>query len=690
MDPNKLVFRLLFLLLLTGSQVLLWGQSKRAYERAGDLAYQKKDYSSAFEYYGKVIEKAPNDLGAHLKFAESALQFAAYDIAERAYKVVLSKEKGNQKYPLAFLQLAIIAQTKGQYATAIELANSYLQHPSRDTVWIEKAHRLLSSCEWAINAQGEKPKAQIQHLDKKINSPFSDFSPVVRGDTLYFSSYRFEKTDRKTRNKTRNTRLMSSINGRAAREPLRGIPSGDSAHIAHPAFTPDGLFLIYTLCKNTSPSEIRCELWMINKDRKGRWTKPRRLPEPINLPGYTTSQPSISLDKDTNALTLWFASDRPGGKGKMDIWSVPLNSDWFCPCNLPIEARKPQKLPYFEAPQPVEAINTSENEWSPFYHSATETLYFSSEGHTGFGGQDIFQIHYPSGEKYGTIENLGTGINTSYNDSYFFLNEKGTSGYLSSNRPGSLYLDERNKACCNDLFFLEMSKDAPNEQELNPQKEGPPTDPELATSKQLQPENPTGQTGQWAEFKGLPLFFDNDEPDKRTRKTTTKKSYETTVLLYLEREQEYLQRYSAGLRETEAESAQQAITEFFQEEVRTGYEQLNQLCALLAQRLAAKDTVEVFIKGFTSPRAESDYNLNLGKRRISSVRNHLFEWSDGILAPYLNAGQLKVTEVSFGETTAKAGLSDDLKDERNSIYAPEAARERRVEIVEITSSTQQK
>ena len=144
------------------------------------------------------------------------------------------------------------------------------------------------------------------------------------------------------------------------------------------------------------------------------------------------------------------------------------------------------------------------------------------------------------------------------------------------------------------------------------------------------------------------------------------------------------------MRETEAESAQQAITEFFQEEVRTGYEQLNQLCALLAQRLAAKDTVEVFIKGFTSPRAESDYNLNLGKRRISSVRNHLFEWSDGILAPYLNAGQLKVTEVSFGETTAKAGLSDDLKDERNSIYAPEAARERRVEIVEITSSTQQK
>ena len=93
--------------------------------------------------------------------------------------------------------------------------------------------------------------------------------------------------------------------------------------------------------------------------------------------------------------------------------------------------------------------------------------------------------------------------------------------------------------------------------------------------------------------------------------------------------------------------------------------------------------MEVIIKGFTSPRAQSDYNLNLGKRRISSVRNHFEAYADGVLQTYLRSGQLKISEASFGETTARSGISDNLSDERNSVYHPEAARERRVEIVEI-------
>ncbi|MCB0575087.1 MAG: hypothetical protein KDC61_11045, partial [Saprospiraceae bacterium] len=65
------------------------------------------------------------------------------------------------------------------------------------------------------------------------------------------------------------------------------------------------------------------------------------------------------------------------------------------------------------------------------------------------------------------------------------------------------------------------------------------------------------------------------------------------------------------------------------------------------------------------------------------VRNHFEQYADGALMPFLKTGQLKVLETSFGETTARSGISDDLNDERNSIYHPDAARERRVEIVEI-------
>ncbi len=100
-------------------------------------------------------------------------------------------------------------------------------------------------------------------------------------------------------------------------------------------------------------------------------------------------------------------------------------------------------------------------------------------------------------------------------------------------------------------------------------------------------------------------------------------------------------------------------------------------------RLKNNEEVEVIIKGFTSPRAQSDYNVNLGKRRISSVRNQFEKYADGVLKPYIDSGKLRITEASFGETTARAGISDNLDDERNSGYHPDASRERRVEIVEI-------
>jgi outer membrane protein OmpA-like peptidoglycan-associated protein len=181
----------------------------------------------------------------------------------------------------------------------------------------------------------------------------------------------------------------------------------------------------------------------------------------------------------------------------------------------------------------------------------------------------------------------------------------------------------------------------------------------------------------------LPLYFDNDEPDKRTNRTFTRKTYEETVLAYLDRQNEYREKFSAGISENRTEVAENQVDDFFEQEVRGGYERFGQMCTVLLEQLKAGRTVEVFIKGFTSPRARNDYNLNLGKRRISSVKNQFFKFSEGIFTTYLENGKLKITETSFGETSARSGISDDLRDERNSIYHPEAARERRVEIIEI-------
>ncbi|MBK8704890.1 MAG: hypothetical protein IPN33_15810 [Saprospiraceae bacterium] len=124
---------------------------------------------------------------------------------------------------------------------------------------------------------------------------------------------------------------------------------------------------------------------------------------------------------------------------------------------------------------------------------------------------------------------------------------------------------------------------------------------------------------------------------------------------------------------------------FFEEKVNKGYEWLLRFSEILHERLVAGHQVEIFIKGFTSPRAQSDYNLSLGRRRISSLRNHFDTYREGLFSSFLKSGQLIITERSFGEATAAAGVSDDLFDLRNSVFSIGAANERRVEIVEIKS-----
>ncbi|MBK6620692.1 MAG: hypothetical protein IPG32_07395 [Saprospirales bacterium] len=188
------------------------------------------------------------------------------------------------------------------------------------------------------------------------------------------------------------------------------------------------------------------------------------------------------------------------------------------------------------------------------------------------------------------------------------------------------------------------------------------------------------------DFLPLALFFDNDEPDKRTQRTSTRKTYGETFERYMVRKKEYLEEYGDPLGEDERALADEHMDSFFEEEVRKGYDHLQRFSEILLERLEKGDRVEIFIKGYTSPRAKSEYNLSLGQRRISSVRNHFQAHKSGVFRPFLESGQLRITERSFGETLASREVSDELEDLRNSVYSIGAARERRVEIVEIQSS----
>lgn len=669
---------------------LFWGlafagaQSRQAYERAGDKAFSEKDYGAAIQYFDRALKRKATD-DVRWKYAECARLIHSYPLAEKTYRQIAASANPKKQPPLLNYRLGEVLKNQGKYDAAVESFQRYLEDPlSTDTLWADQARVEIASCRWALEHLSGNQGVEVVNAGKGINSPYSDFAPYLAGDTLFFSSYRFDKRGDRSRPRKKTTKVMFSLKGGRAREATRGFPTGDTVHVAHTAFAAGGSFLFVTLCKNINASDIRCELWLTVQDIRKRWGKPVRLPAPFNVDGYTTTHPSIAFDPLTEQPNLWFASDRPGGKGGLDVWYLTLDTNWVCPCNVPVDSRKPLRMPTFEqGPVNVETINTPGNDITPFFHEDSRTLYFSSDAREGFGGYDIYRSKL-TGDGFEPPENAGPGLNTSYNDLYFVLRPDGKSGYLSSNRPGALFLDQDNKACCNDIFSVRYPEPEPPEPSVvtSPTPRQPITRPMIPVEQLQTPEPPPVL----ADFVGMPLYFDNDEPDKRTRRTETKLRYVETVRAYLERQEEYRERFAGQLKGSQRDAAEQAIDDFFDHEVRRGYERLDQLCELILTRLQNSEQIEVVIKGFTSPRAESDYNLALGKRRISSVRNHFDGYADGAFLPYLRSGQLKVSETSFGETTARAGISDDLKDERNSIYHPDAARERRVEIVEIRES----
>ncbi|HMX41493.1 MAG TPA: tetratricopeptide repeat protein, partial [Saprospiraceae bacterium] len=448
--------------LLSAAQPL-FSQSLRAYERAGDQAFERKDWGTAISHYRTVLQRDDDNNSVRWKLAETARLYQSYLEADRSYAHLAEDKHSSHSYPLALYQLAEVKKMLGNYADAIALFQQFLSEKHNVPAdYLQKAREQISACQNAQRlAAGANKDVVIRHPGKEVNSLYSDFAPMIAGDTLFFSSYRFDRRTPIGKTKSKITRVLMSVKGSRAREVGRGFPTTDTAHVAHTALTPDGHYLFFTLCKNLNASDIRCELWVTVLDRRSRWLPPQRLPESVNLPGYTATQPSVGFDSLTHSPLLWFASDRPGGKGKLDLWSVPLDTNFFCPCNLPLPGNKMGRLPKFATPTNVADLNTPENDGTPYFHSPQQTLYFSSEGWPGMGGYDIFSSR-KTALSYTSPQNAGAGLNTSYNDLYFVLRPDGRSGYLSSNRPGSFYLDEANKACCNDLFeFILPAPQAP-------------------------------------------------------------------------------------------------------------------------------------------------------------------------------------------------------------------------------------
>lgn len=183
----------------------------------------------------------------------------------------------------------------------------------------------------------------------------------------------------------------------------------------------------------------------------------------------------------------------------------------------------------------------------------------------------------------------------------------------------------------------------------------------------------------------MTLYFHNDYPDPKSTDTVTRVSYLETYTDYQALLEKYQVEYSSGLSGEKADDAREDIENFFTEYVVQGMKDLDLFLSLLLVELKKGAKIRLTVKGFASPLAKTAYNVNLTKRRISSLVNYLMYVNQGVFAPYLqhsaqNGGQLIVSQIPFGEYNSSKLTSDNIHDQRNSIYSRKAAIERKIEL----------
>ncbi|MFB6456350.1 OmpA family protein [Chitinophaga sp. Hz27] len=172
----------------------------------------------------------------------------------------------------------------------------------------------------------------------------------------------------------------------------------------------------------------------------GKWSAPERIDAIVNLPGYNAMQPFVTTD----GKHLLFSSDRPGGAGQYDIWTVALNGGKVIGAALNAGTN----------------INTAGDEVTPYYDMAAQYLYFSSDGRPGMGGLDVYRSVGPL-ETPGMAENMGLPVNTVKHDAYFTLRP-------GSNGKEAALSSDRNSDCCLGIVLLQFPPEPPKVVEAPP------------------------------------------------------------------------------------------------------------------------------------------------------------------------------------------------------------------------------
>ena len=599
----------------------------------GDEQFRKGDYYYASKVYDQALTLDSNSLDLHWKQAETQRAYKNYSEAANWYAKVYAEDV-EKKYSNSILYYALMVKQTGDYTKALSLFKKAYKELSDfpDEVAYKKAKQEIKSTEFAIKTKAPIDKI-IQAMPDSINSYDAEFGHAFRDGTFYFSSLKADSINMQEEVYTkfyRTRNYTSTFDSLGFSKPKQWESLSDPARsTGNGSFDENGWFY-YSIC-NDKGYNYQCKI-VRYKVINGKPTLDT-LSELINAIGYNTTNPCWVTMKNGKEY-LFFSSNREGGNGGMDLWYSMLKNNGT-----------------FETPKNITALNSVENEITPWFDVDSNRLYFSSTWHYGYGGYDVFYSDVSEKLQFSKAKNVGLPINNAANDLYYF--RQGDSIFVSSNRLGSL--SKKNPTCCSDIYFATVQQPLKH----NPPDTLPPPPPAITFP--------------------VKLYFRNDYPNPKSYAKKSSAPYDVLYQDYLAARQNYL----------DSSLDQSQLTSFFTNEVDPGYHVLLKLYDSVIHEINRGNSILLFSRGYASPLNVTQYNVNLTQRRISSVQRFFLEYQNGALKKKLDKNksvQFEIVEVPLGEYAANQSTSDDINNRTASVYSTAASIERKVEILYMARS----
>ena len=297
-----------------------------------------------------------------------------------------------------------------------------------------------------MHPDNTKEKITVSSMDSLINSGSTSFGlQFVNEEYMIFSSARTDERPDSILTEDRNPLEYYMLDiymvkiqedgtlGKPERFPFE-INSADY-HEGSAVISNDGNTMFFTKMDPHNRNETK--IW-VSRRFNNKWMPPQTMDPNVNMDGFRSMNPF--LNKEGNIL--YYSSNRPGGEGGMDIWRVRMDANG--------NTSEPENMGTF--------INTGEDEITPFYHEGTKTLYFSSGGHIGFGGKDVFLSKWnDETDWFGAPTNAGAPVNSPRDDSYFVIDDKLQRGYVTSDREVCTECDSvyNLQVHCNKVFQVD-------------------------------------------------------------------------------------------------------------------------------------------------------------------------------------------------------------------------------------------